>query len=372
MGIWARAFGATLLAGVSLTSRGAAADRAYGVAGSRALETKTEPKSSAQIVKPTGAGAFPLIVASHGFSATGDNQIGWARHFASWGFVVAVPTFASPFSPNHQANAKVISDLVQELTGAAATTFSVAPGPFGLEGHSAGGLATTLAASSVAPSAVVLFDPVDANDAGKDAYANACTRFLGIFAVASSCNANAGWRAFASSTKSEVVGFDVVGSTHCDGENDPRALCATFCGGGANATRQMAYAHYATAFFLAHLRGDATAAAVLAATPMSADGEIANVLRATASCAPPGLPVDAGAPPAVDAGADAGADPSAPPPPGSSAPGGAAGAASDAAPAGDSGCGCRSSGAASGRALGIAAALGALAAGRRRRSARRR
>ncbi|MBX3225112.1 MAG: hypothetical protein KF795_31635 [Labilithrix sp.] len=361
--------GTVLLLCALSASEAAAADRAYGVAGSRAVETKVEPKSNARVVKPTASGPYPLIVASHGFSASGDNQIGWATHFASWGFVVAVPSFASPFSPNHQANAKVIADLVKELTGPAAATFSVAPGRYGLEGHSAGGLSTTLAAATLAPSAIVLFDPVDANDAGKAAYANVCTRVLDIFAGPSSCNNNAGWRAFATTTKSEVVGLDVVGSTHCDGENAPRSLCGGFCGGAANATRQTSYAHYATAFFLAHLTGDAAAAALLTATPMADDDEIANVLRASATCALPGPGGDAGAPPdkpAVDAGDEAPTPGTEPTPPASDDAGAGGVAAGD---EGGSGCGCRTTSATSGSALalGIAGALGVLAARRRRR-----
>jgi dienelactone hydrolase len=347
-----------------------AADRTYGVVGPRAVETKTEPKSKAAIVKPVTGGAAPLapaplIVASHGFAGSGDNQIGWARHFASWGFVVAVPSFPSPFAPNHAANAATIKSLVTELMGPAAAAFGVAPGKYGLEGHSAGGLSTTLAAADLAPSAVVLFDPVDAAGAGKIAYGKPCAPVLGIFAAPGTCNSNAGWRAFASETPGDLVAFDVVGSTHCDGENEPRVLCGPFCGGGgANATRQAAYAHYATAFFLANLSGDMTAAAVLAAGPMASDTEIADILRATGTCPVPAADGGSTAPPAAD---DAGPSDT------NDAGGGKGSGTAPSDPAGPittdtGGCGCRAMGTRRGSLLAVAAGLLVAIAARRRRS----
>jgi dienelactone hydrolase len=345
------------------------ADRTYGVVGPRAIETKTEPKSKASIVKPTTGGAAPLIVASHGFAGSGDNQIGWARHFASWGFVVAVPTFPSPFAPNHAANATAIKSLVTELTGPSAATFGVAPGKYGLEGHSAGGLSTTLAAADLTPSAVVLFDPVDAAGAGKTAYGKMCAPVLGIFAQPGSCNSNAGWRAFASDTPGDLVAFDVVGSTHCDGENEPRGLCGVFCSSdGASTTRQSAYAHYATAFFLANLSGDTDAAAALAVGPMASDAEIAAVLRATATCKAPA--VDGGTtkpPPVTD---DAG------PPDTSSGGGSGKGSGTTpsepgAAPVTNDTGGCHTTGAQGGSLLAVAVGVLLAAAARRRSSTRR-
>ncbi len=273
---------------LGISGRATGADRTYAAKGPRAVETTTEPKSKTKVVRPTSGGPHPLVVASHGFAGSADNQMGWATHFAGWGFVVAVPSFASPLAPNHANNGKAIASLVAELTGPSAATFGVASGAFGLEGHSAGGLATTLAAADLTPGAVVLFDPVDAAGAGQAAYAKLCAPVLGIFAEPGPCNNDAGWRAFAGGTQGELLAFDVVKSTHCDGENAPRSLCGVFCSSeGASTSRQAAYAHYATAFLLAHLRGDSAAATRLAATATGADSEIADVLRASSTCASP-------------------------------------------------------------------------------------
>jgi MYXO-CTERM domain-containing protein len=341
-----------------------AAARAYGAAGSNALAEKSL-SSSARLVAPATGGPYPLIVASHGFSASGDNQIGWARHFASWGFVVAVPTFASPLAPDTAANAAAIQDLVTQLQGPLASSEHVAKGAFGLEGHSAGGLATAAAAAKLVPGATVLFDPVDKDGVGKAAYGTLCAPVLAIFAGASSCNNNAEWRGFAKSAPGDLLAFDVKGSTHCDGENAARALCGSFCGGAANADRQAAYAHYATAFFLSRLKNDAAATAVLAPGVVDADPELDAATHGVATCSSPGA--DAGAEAGTSGGPsvspDGGGPAAAPPAAAPTAPGGG-----DATtPASDSGCGCRTVPAPASSLAGLVLTAAALLAVRRRR-----
>lgn len=276
--------------------------------------------SGGYLVVPDGAGPFPFIVASHGWSAAADNQLGWAEHFASYGFVVAVPSFPNTLTPDAKIDSGIIEQLVVLYTDPStmsAAQGKVDPKHVGLEGHSAGGLATTLASASLKPQATVFFDPVDdsAGD-GKVAYATLCAPVLGLFADPSSCNNSSGWSAFESTAIGPLVTANVVGSTHCDGENAPRALCGPFCGGGADPSRQAVYAHYATAFFLAHLKGDATAAAELTSATMDADSRVAKVaVTSAADCSEPistpdagGPEADAGVPPKADAGRPAGGD----------------------------------------------------------------
>jgi dienelactone hydrolase len=251
------------------------------------------------LVVPKGKGPYPLVIASHGWSASADNQVGWAQHFASWGFVVAVPTFPNSLFPNAQTNEGIIAKLVQLYSDpktASAAQGKVDPSVFGLEGHSAGGLATTRASAGLKPNATVLFDPVDdqAND-GKPAYATLCGPVLALFAAPSSCNNNAGWSAFKSTTMGPLVTADVVGSNHCDGENAPRGACGPFCGQngqGADPTRQNAYARYATAFLLANLKNDAAAKSVI--TQASSDAQLANVASKNAPNCASSEPTDAG------------------------------------------------------------------------------
>jgi pimeloyl-ACP methyl ester carboxylesterase len=215
-----------------------------------------------KLVVPTAAGKYPLVIASHGWSASSANQVGWAELFGSYGFVVVAPDFPSPFMPDHNKNRDIIKAIVTSIASATdkADTTKIA-----LEGHSAGGLATTLAAASIKPNATILFDPVDNADAGKAAHATLCGPVLSIFANGSSCNNSAGWFAYRTSAIGPLISFRVKGSTHCDGENADRGVaCGSFCGGGADKTRQGVYGRYATAFLLRELKGDADAAKFLA------------------------------------------------------------------------------------------------------------
>lgn len=290
--------GAALAVGALLApAEASAADRPYGVAGQKVVKVETLDAST-KLVSPTTGGPYPLIIASHGWSASGDNQVGWAKHFASYGFVVAVPSFPSPFTPDTEANSDIIVGLANSLRAAASATAHnvLATSKVGLEGHSAGGLATTVAASKLGPAnvgAVVLFDPVDKDDAGKAAYAKLCTPLLGVFAEGSSCNNDAGWKVFATTTSAELIGFNVVGSTHCDGENAARDLCGLACGSAADPGRQKIYGSYATAFFLSRLVNDAAAGAVLTTASIAADTGVSSPLHTTTTCAVPSNP-DAG------------------------------------------------------------------------------
>lgn len=267
----------------------------YGAKGSVATTTTNLSAgfggaTGGKLVVPNAPGTYPLIVASHGFSATADNQVGWAELFASYGFVVVAPTFPGGFSPDHVKNGQIIKTLVTDLAAAdTPAKGKIDKTKIGLEGHSAGGLATTLAAAEVVPAATVLFDPVDNAGLGKAAYAKLCGPVLDFFAGPSSCNNSAGWFDFRTTAKGPTTSFRVKGSTHCDGENAARALCGLTCGGAADATRQKVYGRYATAFFLANLKGDSAAAATLTNTVLSADTEIGEVsIGGGPSCTPGG------------------------------------------------------------------------------------
>ncbi len=384
----AKACGFAIVLLLSVSGAASAAD--YGVKGSVAttttnLATGIGGASGGKLVVPNASGTYPLIVASHGFSASADNQVGWAEQFASYGFVVVAPTFPNSFSPDHVKNAGIIKALVTGL----ATADTPAKGKIdttriGLEGHSAGGLATTLASADLKPQATVLFDPVDNADKGKAAYATLCTPVIDLFADPSSCNNSAGWFAFRTTAKGPTTSFRVKNSTHCDGENAPRSLCGFTCGGAADPARQKVYAKYATAFFLANLKGDADAAAQLALGALSADTAIGEVsIGGGPSCVTTGGG-DAGADtgttdsgtgtdggPEIDSGtstSDSGtttADSSA-------GPSDSAGTPSDGASGDDGGCSCATPGTSRGE-RGVSAltiALAALVLGRVRRRAR--
>jgi MYXO-CTERM domain-containing protein len=362
----------SLVASLALQGSALAAD--YGVKGPEATSTTDLPRGSGgadggKVVVPTGAGPYPLVVASHGFSASAANQVGWAEHFASYGFVVVAPTFPNAFAPDTAKNAAVIEGLIGYARSALPKADVTR---VGLEGHSAGGLATTVAAAKLKPQAVVLFDPVDKDNAGKAAYATLCSPTLSLFAGAGGCNNQAAWKPFASTSPGPVVFADVVGATHCDGENGPRVACGPFCGGAAVPARQAVHARYATAFLLAHLKGDSAAAATLTDVALTADTALASPRVKAGIACPPGptagdAGVDGGGPSTPDA-ASPGGEPDA------AAPGATPGAPSDPGAAGPSGgsseasgCGAAGVGAGGGLAAFGLLGIGALAVGRRRR-----
>jgi len=292
-----------------VTTAGARAWSAdYGAKGPEATTTSNlavaaTGATGGKLVVPNGAGPYPILVASHGFSASSANQLGWAEHFASYGFVVAVPDFPGGFQPDHPKNGTIIEALVAEV---ARTVPKADATRVGLEGHSAGGLATTLAASKLKPQAVVLFDPVDANGIGKTAFGDLCSATLVLFADAGQCNKTAEWKGFGPIAKGPLVLANVVGASHCDGENAARGLCAApvvGCGSAAAPARQTVHARYATAHFLARLKGDSAAAATLSAAALAADTELADTRVQDGPACAGGPPGDAGA------GRDGGATP---------------------------------------------------------------
>ena len=78
------AVGLALAFGTTTTAARAATD--YAQAGPHATTTTTFASGTAgslggSIVVPNDAGVYPLIIASHGWSAASDRQVGWGEHF---------------------------------------------------------------------------------------------------------------------------------------------------------------------------------------------------------------------------------------------------------------------------------------------------
>jgi dienelactone hydrolase len=265
----------------------------YADVGPEAITTTDLPASTdggatgGSLVIPNGAGPYPLLVTTHGFSGTSANQLGWAQHFASYGFVVVVPSLPSTFSPKEDTDAAIIEGLAATYSAppSESPAFGKVDGTkIGLEGHSAGGLATTMASSVINPAATVLFDPVDNGGVGVGDVPRVCSPLLEIFADPTSCNNDEGWDGAKAVSKGDQIQFHVVGASHCDGENAIQAGCTALCGASSTA-RQNEFASYATAFFLAYLKDDATAKSAISATALSADSAIASAsVKAGSNC----------------------------------------------------------------------------------------
>lgn len=269
------------------------ASAAYSDVGPEAVTTTDLPASTdggatgGSLVVPNGAGPYPLLVTTHGFSGSSANQLGWAQHFASYGFVVVVPTLPNSFSPNEDVDAAIIEGLAATYSDppSGSPAFGKVDGTkIGIEGHSAGGLATTMASSVINPQATVLFDPVDNGGVGVGDVPKVCSPLLEIFADPSSCNNSEGWDGAKAVSKGDQIQFHVVGASHCDGENAIQAGCTAVCGASSTA-RQNEFASYATAFFLAYLKDDASAKTAITAATISADGALSNAsVRAGTNC----------------------------------------------------------------------------------------
>jgi len=275
-------------------------DFANGVAGSL----------GGKLVVPNRAGKYPLLVNTHGFSGNADQQIGWGEHFASYGFVAVVPSIPGGLPPDHKANGDIIRALALYFSNPSNVTPAqgkVDAERIGLSGHSAGGLQTTYAAALMKPRATVLFDPVDYQMTGRPVYATICSPVMAIFAEPGSCNTQADWSTFKTTSLGPLITLDVIGSNHCDPINPLMpGGCDLLCGGVSSAQNQANYSKRATAYFLAMLKDDAAAAATLTASVLAADTALRNTaVRDAPNCAIG--PVDGG----TDAGSDAAVSPDA-------------------------------------------------------------
>src|SRR6266568_1006842 len=113
----------------------------------------------------------PLVVVAHGFARSRKNFEGWGERLARAGYFAAIPDL--PSHTDHRQNGHAIDDLIQLLSTnppEKLRSAQIETGRVAVVGHSAGGLATLLAAS--ANRHIVLWvglDPVDSGNIGANA-----------------------------------------------------------------------------------------------------------------------------------------------------------------------------------------------------------
>ncbi len=215
--------------------------------GTLAVVTETSRVAGADVTwyRPDTAGPFPVVIWSHGFARGPEQHVEAARWMASWGFLVATPKLPS-FS-DHEANGAFLAD---ELVPAAILESGQDDPPIALVGHSAGGLASLVAAATGVADTYVGLDAVDAGNLGTDVDGNVTVPALLFHGEAGGCNANG-------SSESWTLGGDqwdieVVGANHCDFESDTDGLCTFLCG-DQDAARQELILTFTTAWLLDHL-----------------------------------------------------------------------------------------------------------------------
>jgi hypothetical protein len=177
--------------------------------------------SSAQIVAPSTSGAWPRVFLSHGFMRGPSHMIGWAEHMASWGIEVVVPTLchASIVDTDHAQNGTDLTQFNEAMGG----------GPVIYIGHSAGGLASLVAASEDDDAiGLIGLDLTDAGGLGLDRADGVSAPTLSVAGEASSCNAE-GNGVDALRAVPDATILRLTEADHCDFENETDALCTTFC-----------------------------------------------------------------------------------------------------------------------------------------------
>lgn len=173
------------------------------------------------VYRPRGAPMTPLVMIVPGFMRDQDRMRGWAIELAQRGFVITTMDFCSPtaFDGRHAENARDMVAL-REALGAAHVVYV---------GHSAGGLAAMLAANDdLAARGMVLLDPVDFADLGRDAAARVRVPGIALLATPGACNLRRNFR-HALDRMPQVTTVPIDIATHCDFEWPPDGLCRAIC-----------------------------------------------------------------------------------------------------------------------------------------------
>lgn len=121
----------------------------------------TETMENSRIYFPDSAGTFPgravpapIVVFGHGWQMGIDRYYSYARHLASWGYVVVLPTISNPLIvPDHYARARLMIDAARFTAGLDTVPGDrfyrrLDPWNWGFAGHSMGGGLAMLAADT--------------------------------------------------------------------------------------------------------------------------------------------------------------------------------------------------------------------------------
>ncbi|MBK6337856.1 MAG: alpha/beta fold hydrolase [Betaproteobacteria bacterium] len=177
--------------------------------------------------RPT-TGLTALIVP--GFMRDRDRMRGWADEIAGRGMAAVTMDFCQPtaFDGRHAENAR---DMI-------AVRAALGIDRIVYVGHSAGGLASLLAAADdAAARGMVLLDPVDFGDLAEDAAVRATVPALVLLAKPGVCNLRRNIRhALPRLAQATTVSIDAA--THCDFEWPSDRLCRAACDFGGPAREQ--------------------------------------------------------------------------------------------------------------------------------------
>ena len=210
--------------------------------------------------------SLPVVVFAHGFLSPPELYRTTCRHIASWGYVlIASRSGLEPF-PSHAAYARDLSDCLTWVITANSANGSplagrIAPGAYGITGHSMGGGASLLAAAedprfvAVAPMAAA-----DTRPSAVEASALIAAPLLFITGSQDSFVPNPfHTRPMFDQTAAPSVWIDIKGAYHCGFLSVP--LPSAVCDDGTLSRQaQLARVHpLVTAFFELNLKGNQSA-----------------------------------------------------------------------------------------------------------------
>jgi dienelactone hydrolase len=242
---------------------------------------------------PQTGGPYPTLVLRHGFLRSKQNFVNWGKHLASRGFVAIIPTSRAPAQPNPPVDSDDMLALIawaraQHQQAGSALQGKVDGARVAVVGHSAGGLASALAASKDSTlRAAVLLDPVDVGGAGATAAPATKVPVAVLLGEPSVCNVQGNYLPIFSSFGGARLGLKVIGAPHCAPEDPSDGLCELACGGASTAEQRTAFRRYATAFLEAYLRCDAAAFPYVGGAAAQADKAIALLPQSQGLALPP-------------------------------------------------------------------------------------
>ncbi len=233
---------------------------------------------------PQPAKPAPAVVLGHGFARSRVQMQGWAKLLASKGYVAAALDFPGPV-PNHKLNGQLMSALLGWLVAEGKKTTGtlagkVDSGRLGVMGHSAGGLASVLAAANNKQVRVVVgLDPVDLNNLGKQSAAAVKVPATVLLAEPGTCNSNGNGAGIYSNLGGPKFTLKVTKATHCDPEWNSGVLCTIACG-ATDPKRQARFRRYALATLDHVLRCAGDTAPWLGGASAKADSLVKSIASA--------------------------------------------------------------------------------------------
>ncbi len=243
------------------------------------------------VFTPTGAPSpRPLVVVSPGFQMERTQYTSYARHLATWGFVVVLSDYADRgFFADHQLLANDVSDVLDWAL--AQTTLAVDAQRIAVAGHSLGGKISVFAATQdTRIKAVVAWDPVDSTSPSVVPQ-KMTTLAAAVAVVGETTNASGGgmpcapaaenFAQFYAASPSPALSVTVSGADHMDWVDDPSCGFCGFCAAG---TAQPEVARKVSrrvnvAWLRRQLLADAAMDAWLDAPPELAGGQVTIARR---------------------------------------------------------------------------------------------